>query len=88
MQKTLFSSEGKHIHYNTVLLIDDFVGSFALLNKAVIKLKTASLQKTIEVAFFCNLDLKYEGINDNVVLYTQVNKKNHPMGGFLLLIYY
>ena len=52
------------IHYNTVLLIDDFVGSGATLNETAIKLKTAWVKKIIGFAFFGNLDLKYEVINE------------------------
>ena len=39
-ENTIFI-RGKHIDYNTVLLIDDFVGSGATLNETAIKLTTA-----------------------------------------------
>lgn len=39
-KNTIFIRE-EAIHYNTVLLIDDFVGSGATLNETAIKLKTA-----------------------------------------------
>ena len=55
---------GEHIDYHTVLLIDDFVGSGATLNETAIKLKTAWVKKIIGFAFFGNLDLKYEVINE------------------------
>ena len=62
-KNTIFIRE-EDIHYNTVLLIDDFVGSGATLNETAIKLKTAWVKKIIGFAFFGNLDLKYEVINE------------------------
>ena len=62
-KNTIFIRE-EAIHYNTVLLIDDFVGSDVTLNETAIKLKTAWVKKIIGFAFFGNLDLKYEVINE------------------------
>ena len=62
-KNTIFIRE-EAIHYNTVLLIDDFVGSGATLNETAIKLKTAWVRKIIGFAFFGDLDLKYEVINE------------------------
>lgn len=62
-KNTIFIRE-EDIDYNTVLLINDFVGSGATLNKTAIKLKTAWVKKIIGFAFFGNLDLKYEVINE------------------------
>ena len=55
---------GEHIDYNTVLLIDGFVGFVAPLNESAIKLKAAWAKKVIGFAFFGSLDLKYEVINE------------------------
>ena len=52
------------IDYNTVLLIDDVVGSGATLNETAIKLTTAWAKKMIDFAFSGSLDLKYEVINE------------------------
>ena len=62
-KNTIFIRE-EDIDYNTVLLVDDFVGSGATLNETAIKLKTAWVKKIIGFAFFGNLDLKYEVINE------------------------
>ena len=62
-KNTIFIRE-EDIDYNTVLLINDFVGSGATLNETAIKLKTAWVKKIIGFAFFGNLDLKYEVINE------------------------
>lgn len=62
-KNTIFIRE-ENIDYNTVLLINDFVGSGAILNETAIKLKTAWVKKIIGFAFFGNLDLKYEVINE------------------------
>ena len=62
-ENTIFI-RGKHIDYNTVLLIDDFVGSGATLNETAIKLTTAWAKKMIDFAFSGSLDLKYEVINE------------------------
>lgn len=61
-KNTIFIIE-EDIDYNTVLLIDDFVGSGATLNETAIKLKTAWVKKIIGFAFFGNLDIKYEVMN-------------------------
>ena len=63
-KNTIFIKEEDIGGYNTVLLIDDFVGSGATLNETAIKLKTAWVKKIIGFAFFGNLDLKYEVINE------------------------
>jgi len=55
---------GGDIDYNTVLLIDDFVGSGPTLHEIAMKLKTASAKKIIDFSFFGNLDIKYEVINE------------------------
>ena len=62
-KNTIFIRE-EDIDYNTVLLVDDFVGSDVTLNETAIKLKTAWVKKIIGFAFFGNLDLKYEVINE------------------------
>ena len=62
-KNTIFIRE-EDIDYHTVLLVDDFVGSGATLNETAIKLKTAWVKKIIGFAFFGNLDLKYEVINE------------------------
>ena len=62
-KNTIFIRE-EAIHYNTVLLIDDFVGSDVTLNETAIKLKTAWVKKIIGFASFWSLDLKYEVINE------------------------
>ena len=62
-KNTIFIRE-ENIDYNTVLLINDFVGSGAILNETAIKLNTAWVKKIIGFAFFGNLDLKYEVINE------------------------
>lgn len=62
-KNTIFIRE-EDIDYNTVLLVDDFVGSGATLNETAIKLKKAWVKKIIGFAFFGNLDLKYEVINE------------------------
>ena len=63
-KNTIFIKEEDIGGYNTVLLIDDFVGSGATLNETAIKLKIAWVKKIIGFAFFWNLDLKYEVINE------------------------
>lgn len=62
-KNTIFIRE-EDIDYNTVLLINDFVGSGATLNESAIKLKTAWVKKIIGFASFWSLDLKYEVINE------------------------
>ena len=62
-KNTIFIRE-EDIDYNTVLLVDDFVGSDVTLNETAIKLKTAWVKKIIGFASFWSLDLKYEVINE------------------------
>lgn len=62
-KNTIFIRE-EDIDYNTVLLIDDVVGSGATLNETAIKLTTAWAKKMIDFAFSGSLDLKYEVINE------------------------
>jgi len=51
-------------HYNTVLLIDDFVGSGSTLNQTALKLKDMGAKHVIGFAFVGNNNLTYEVINE------------------------
>lgn len=52
-------------HYNTILLIDDFVWSWATLNISAMKLKnTNTAKKVIGVSIVGNIDMKYDIINE------------------------
>lgn len=63
-QKTIYIAETKIPQYQKVLLIDDFVGSGATLQETAKKLKWAGCQQVVGLAFFGNLDLKFEVINE------------------------
>jgi hypothetical protein len=52
------------LHYQTVLLIDDFVWSGATLNESAKKLKHAGVQTVIWFAFVGNINMKYDVINE------------------------
>lgn len=61
-KNTIFVDDNKK--YNKVLLIDDFVGSWATLNETAKKIKENWIKKVDWYAFVWNLDLSYEIISE------------------------
>jgi len=61
-QNTIFVDNEKI--YKKILLIDDFVGSWATLNKTTEKLKEKWVKQVDWYSFVWNLDLSYEIINE------------------------
>ncbi len=63
-KKTIIVKEEKIQKENTILLIDDFVGSGSTLNQTAKKLKDKGAGKIIGFAFVGNTNLSYEVINE------------------------
>ncbi len=63
-QNTIFVNDKNIKNYNKILLIDDFVGSWATLNITAWKLSEQWVKNIIWFAFVWSMDLKYEVINE------------------------
>ncbi|MCK9273327.1 hypothetical protein M0P65_07345 [Candidatus Gracilibacteria bacterium] len=63
-RNTIFVDEKNIGNYDTVLLIDDFVGSGSTLNETAKKLKQLGVKKVDGFAFVGNLNLSYDIINE------------------------
>ncbi len=63
-RETIYVRDEKTDQYETVLLIDDFVGSGSTLNETAKKLKKEGVQTVIWFAIVGNLDLSYDVINE------------------------
>lgn len=63
-RNTIFVDDKNAGNYKKVLLIDDFVGSWATLNETAKKLKDEGVEHITGFAFVGNTDLSYEVINE------------------------
>lgn len=63
-RKSIYVYDDTTKNYNTVLLIDDFVGSGSTLNETAKKLKKEGVKTVIGFAIVGNLDLSYDVINE------------------------
>ncbi len=63
-EDTIFVEDKNAKNYKRVLLIDDFVGSWATLNITARKLKEAWIKNVIWFAYVGNINLSYEIINE------------------------
>ena len=63
-QNTIFVDDAKIQNYKKILLIDDFVGSWATLNETAGKLVVQSRAVVDGFAIVWNIDLSYEVINE------------------------
>lgn len=63
-QQTIFVSDQRVKQFNKILLIDDFVWSWATLNETAGKLKDEGAKHVIGFAFVGNTDLSYEVVKE------------------------
>lgn len=63
-KNTIFIDEQNIWKYKKVLLIDDFVGSWATLSETALKLKNMWVSEIFGFSFVGNIDLSYEVINE------------------------
>ena len=63
-KNTIFVDDKNIGNYNKILLIDDFVWSWATLNETAKKLKQLWVKKVHGFAFVWNLNLSYDIINE------------------------
>lgn len=63
-KNTIFIDDWNIWKYKKILLIDDFVGSWATLNETAFKLKSLWISEIYGFSFVWNVDLSYEVINE------------------------